>query len=275
MELQIQNQELAPIEANLTQIKDYVSGVVAKYQGATYTDEQMKLAKADLADLRHLKDDIETKRKQVKAKWNAPYLAFETQIKAITALIDEPVALIDGQIKDYESRRKEARKADLEAKFEKFNTLGPLVQFEQVLEPQWLNASVSDSKATSNLFDKMERITKDIAQLESVVSSDNRTVCIKHYLDTLNLADAILQDTLLKAEKKKQAAVLGEVDPVQQQPKPQVQAAIDEEDIFADMPPAPSDYPETRRFVITGTPAQINELRRAAVQIGIKMREVF
>lgn len=274
MELQIKSQELAPIEANLTQIKDYVSGVVAKYQNAAYTDEQMKLAKADRADLRHLKDDIETKRKQVKAKWNAPYLAFETEIKKITALIDEPVALIDGQIKDYENRRKEARKTALLATFESCNTLGPLVQFEQVLEPQWLNASVSDGKATSALIYKMEAVAKDIAQLESVVSAENRTVCVKHYLDSLNLADALLKDTLLKQEKAKQAAVLGAAEPEPAAQPPAVQASADEEDIFADMS-APKDYPESRRFVITGTPAQINELRRAAAQIGVKMHEVF
>lgn len=274
MELQIKSQELAPIDANLAQIRDYVSGVVAKYQNAAYTDEEMKLAKADRAELRHLKEDIEVKRKQVKAKWNAPYVAFETEIKKITALIDEPVALIDGQIKDYEARRKESRKAELKAVFDKANTLGPLVSFEGVLEPQWLNASVAPARASRALIDKLEGMVKDIAQLESVVSAENRTVCIKHYLDTLNLADAILKDTLLKQEKAHQAVVLGAAEPEPAAQPPAVQASADEEDIFADMP-APKDYPESRRFVLTGTPSQINELRRAAHQIGVKIHEVF
>lgn len=274
MELQIQTQELAPIQANLEQLKEYIGGVVAKYQNASYTDDQMKLAKADRADLKRLKEDIETKRKAVKARWNEPYVAFETEIKNITALIDEPVALIDGQIKDYEARRKESRKTELQAVFDKANTLGTLVSFESVLEPQWLNASVSSGKAVTSLIGKLEGMAKDIAQLESVVSAENRTVCIKHYLDTLNLADALLKDTLLKQEKAKQAAVLGAADPEPSAQPPSVQASADEEDIFADMP-APKDYPESRRFVLTGTPAQINELRRAAHQIGVKMHEVF
>lgn len=153
------------------------------------------------------------------------------------------------------------------------------------MDPKWLNASVSDAKAVSALVDKLEQIQKDIAQLESVISSDNRTVCIEKYLNCFNLADAILQDTLLKAKKAKQEAILGSV-VNENEPKPQpVQPAEvkrpapaqgEEEDIFADLPPQePKDYPETRRFIVTGTPAQVNALTRWAGENGLKMREVF
>lgn len=278
MELQIQAQDLAPIQANLAELQGYVAAAIGKYKNIIYTDDQIKLAKNDLAALRHLKEDIETKRKALKAKWNEPYLRFEGELKQITALIDEPVSLIDGQIKDFEARRKEKRREKLSSLFEKANRLGLLVTFERVLEPQWLNASVSDGKASRALLDKMEQVHKDIAQLESVVSSANRTVCIEHYLNSFNLADAILQDTLLKAKQKEQESVLGTVvssnEPTEvKQPVP---AQEEEEDIFADLPPSkPQDYHETRRFIITGTPAQVNALTRFASENGLKMREIF
>lgn len=278
MELQIQHQELAPIQANLEQIKEYVQGVVAKYQNASYTDEQMKLAKADRAELRHLKEDIDTKRKQVKAAWNAPYLAFETQIKEITALIEEPVALIDGQIKEWEERRKAERRNKLEDVFNRFNQFGALISFESMVEPEMLKMSITDSKATTLLTRKMEKVTEEIAQLESVVDTQFRTECVAVYTKTLNLAQAILHANTLKAEKAKQEAVLGEVGQEPQNPpaKPLQEAQDEIEDIFADMPMAdPAQRPETRRFIITGTPAQVNELKRLAAEIGLKMREVF
>ncbi len=278
MELQIQHQELAPIQANLEQIKGYVLGVVAKYQNASYTDEQMKLAKADRADLRHLKEDIDTKRKQVKAAWNAPYLAFETKIKEITALIDEPVALIDGQIKEWEERRKAERRNKLEDVFNRFNQFGALISFESMVEPEMLKMSTTDNKATTLLTRKLEKITGEMAQLESVVDPAFRTECVAVYTQTLNLAQAILHANTLKAEKAKQEAVLGEVGQEPQNPpaKPLQEAQDEIEDIFADMPMAdPAQRPETRRFIITGTPAQVNELKRLAAGIGLKMREVF
>lgn len=278
MELQIQHQELAPIQANLEQIKGYVLGVVAKYKNASYTDEQMKLAKADRAELRHLKEDIDTKRKQVKAAWNAPYLAFETKIKEITALIDDPVALIDGQIKEWEERRKAERRNKLEGVFNKHNPFGALLPFENVLEPEMLKMSITDSKATTLLASKLEKIIGEMAQLESVVDPQFRTECVAVYTQTLNLAQAILRANTLKAEKAKQEAVLGTVEPEPlNAPAQPLQEAQDEiEDIFADMPMAdPAQRPETRRFIITGTPAQVNELKRLAAGIGLKMREVF
>lgn len=285
MELQVQAQELTPIQANLAELQCYVEGVVSKYKDLVYTDEQIKLAKNDRAALRHLKEDIEAKRKALKAKWNAPYLAFEGELKKITALIDEPVSLIDEQVKAFEARRKEERLSKLNAVFEKHNPLGELLEFESLLDPKWLNSSVSDAKAVSALLDKLEQIKKDIAQLESIISADNRTVCIEKYLSCFNLADAILQDTLLKAKKAKQEAILGSV-VNENEPKPQpvqttevkrpAPAQGEEEDIFADLPPQePKDYPETRRFIVTGTPAQVNALTRWAGENGLKMREVF
>ena len=276
MELEIQHQELAPIQANLEQIKGYVLGVVAKYQNASYTDEQMKLAKADRAELRHLKEDIDTKRKQVKAAWNAPYLAFETKIKEITALIDEPVALIDGQIKEWEERRKAERRNKLEGVFNQHNPFGALLPFENVVEPEMLKMSITDSKATTLLARKMEKVTEEMAQLESLVDPQFRTECVAVYTQTLNLAQAILHASTLKAEKAKQEAVLGAVEPEPPASKPLQEAQDEVEDIFADMPMAdPAQRPETRRFIITGTPAQVNELKRLAAEIGLKMREVF
>lgn len=276
MELEIQHQELAPIQANLEQIKGYVLGVVAKYQNASYTDEQMKLAKADRAELRHLKEDIDTKRKQVKAAWNAPYLAFETKIKEITALIDEPVALIDGQIKEWEERRKAERRNKLEGVFNQHNPFGALLPFENVLEPEMLKMSITDSKATTLLARKMEKVTEEMAQLESLVDPQFRTECVAVYTQTLNLAQAILHANTLKAEKAKQEAVLGAVEPEPPASKPLQEAQDEVEDIFADMPMSdPAQRPETRRFIITGTPAQVNELKRLAAEIGLKMREVF
>ena len=272
MELQITHQPLAPIQANLDQIKEYVQGVVNKYQNITYTDEQMKMAKADRADLKHLKEDIDNKRKQVKAAWNAPYLEFESKIKAITALIDQPVALIDGQIKAWEESRRAERRVMLEALFNGWNSLGPLLAFDRVLESEMLKLSITDSKAKTLLISKMEQVQKDISALESTLEDKYRTPVLAVFCRTLSLTEALAEQAKLKSEEEKQNAILGEVvpQPVQAPIPPHVQEPI-EEDIFA----TPNDFVETRRFAITGKASQINRLFEAAREIGIKMREVF
>ena len=209
MELQVTTQALAPIQANLDDIRKYVQSYTVRYHNVAYNDEDMRLAKADRADLRRLKEDIENKRKEVKKTWNAPYTAFENELKKITALIDEPVALIDGQIKDYEARKKEERKDGLRALFNKWNTLGALISFDDVLEEEWLKLSVKESKAHGELLGKLEQIGKDIAALEASIEPEYRTECLAAYCKTFNLADAMARQMFLKTEKAKQEAVLG------------------------------------------------------------------
>lgn len=275
MELQVTTQALAPIQANLDDIRKYVQSYTVRYHNVAYNDEDMRLAKADRADLRRLKEDIENKRKEVKKTWNAPYTAFENELKKITALIDEPVALIDGQIKDYEARKKEERKDGLRVIFNKWNTMGALINFDDVLEEEWLKLSVKESKAHCELLGKLEQISKDIAALEASIEPEYRTECLAAYCKTFNLADAMARQMFLKTEKAKQEAVLGVVEAL---PKQSVHNAPEEieEDLFAEpAKPDPTNYPETRRFILTGTAGQISEVRRFASGLGVKMREIF
>jgi len=86
-----------------------------------------------------------------------------------------------------------------------------------------------------------------------------------------------MKEKTLKTEKAKQEAVLGAAEPFPEPvPATKTETAEEVEDIFADTQAIPTqEQAESRRFVITGTPAQINELRRAANGIGVKMHEVF
>lgn len=275
MELQVTTQSLEPIKANLEDIRQYVHNITVRYHNVQYSDEDMKTAKADRADLRHLKEDIESKRREVKKAWNAPYTAFENEIKAITALIDEPVALIDGQIKDYEARKKEERKDGLRAFFNKWNKLGTLINFDDVLQEEWLKLSVKESKVHGELLGKLEQIGKDIAALEASIEPEYRTECLAAYCKTFNLADAMARQMYLKTEKAKQEAVLGVVEALPKKPVHNAPEEI-EEDLFAEpAPPDPKNYPETRRFILTGTPDKIEEVRRFARDHGVKIREIF
>lgn len=272
------NAPVNPITANLAQIKEYVSGVVAKYQAITYTEDQVKQAKADRAELRHLKEDIEVKRKAVKAAWNKPYLAFESDLKKITDLIDEPVALIDMQVKEFEAVKRAKRVADLQAIFDKWNKMGPLLSFDALLTDEMKKFSISDAKATRLLIDKMEQVQNEVAQLESVLEPDFRTECLTAYFEHLNLTDAIAKQTLLRVKREQQNAILGTAEPVapvQEKPQPAAKAAEVEEDIFAGIPLKESEAPEMRHFVITGTPEQVDQLQRLARGMGVTMREIL
>lgn len=97
------------IEWNNEEIKREVADRVAHYKGLVYTDAQIPEAKKDHANLRKFAEALETKRKEVKKQCLAPYELFEKQVKEIVAIVNEPIALIDTQIKEYEQMKKDEK----------------------------------------------------------------------------------------------------------------------------------------------------------------------
>lgn len=107
---------LRRIQWNKEELEAAVRAKIAGYENVVYTEENIKAAKNDRAELNKLIKAIEERRKQVKNIINEPYAVFEAELKEITALINEPVALIDQQVKAFEEKQKEEKKAAIKAK---------------------------------------------------------------------------------------------------------------------------------------------------------------
>ena len=105
---------LRRIQWNKEELEAAVRAKIAGYENVVYTEENIKAAKNDRAELNKLIKAIEERRKQVKNIINEPYAVFEEELKEITALINEPVALIDQQVKAFEEKQKEEKKAAME-----------------------------------------------------------------------------------------------------------------------------------------------------------------
>lgn len=96
---------LRRIQWNKEELEATVRAKIAGYENVVYTEENIKAAKNDRAELNKLIKAIEERRKQVKNIINEPYAVFEAELKEITALINEPVALIDQQVKAFEEKQ--------------------------------------------------------------------------------------------------------------------------------------------------------------------------
>ena len=81
---------------NFDEIKAYLGQRLDVYRNLVYSEDSLKTAKADKAQLNKLKKALDTRRKEIKAIYMEPYLCIEAQIKELTAMIDEPLAAIDG-----------------------------------------------------------------------------------------------------------------------------------------------------------------------------------
>lgn len=101
---------LKHIDWNKEEFMELVASITEQYEGLTYTEDQMKAAKADRAKLNAMKKAISDRRIQVKKAVMEPYTKFEAEVAEVTALIEKPISMIDGQIKEYEDRTKRRRK---------------------------------------------------------------------------------------------------------------------------------------------------------------------
>lgn len=170
MELQIFNPTgdgfVKAIEWNNEDIKAEVTAKVQLYTGLVYDEEQIKEAKADRAELNKFKKVLEDKRKEIKQICLAPYESFEKQIKEIVAIIDEPIGIIDGQVKAFEEKQKAEKLEEIKAYFETKDFHG--FTFEQIADNKWLNATTSMKSIKEAIDAKAGEIETDIELINAL-----------------------------------------------------------------------------------------------------------
>lgn len=194
------------IEFNFSEIKKEVAERVKHYSALVYTEDQVKIAKADRAQLRKFVEALESKRKEIKKQCLAPYEAFERQLKEIVAIVNEPIALIDGQCKEFEDKRKEEKREAILAYWYAVleeNKIPAGITLEQMFDEKWLNASAKISTVCKEFNAKLERIEKDLATLAEMpdISFEAKEI----YLSTLDLNKAIAEGKRLVEMQKRKA----------------------------------------------------------------------
>jgi hypothetical protein len=271
---------LQEIQFNHEEIKKELAVRLEKYNGLVYTEENIKDAKADRANLNKFKDAIEGKRKEIKKQCLKPYEEFESKIKEITAMIDKPILAIDSQVKAYEQIKKDEKLAAIKQFYaDKVMDLEELVPFSRIYKEKWLNVTYKEAdiqKEITDLFIKVEADLKVIDELETPYKLQIKDTYLKDYDLT-----AALQE---KKRLEDQAAKLAEYEK-QQKAKHEAAAEITpdvSEPVKKEAPAqeAPHVGPEPPKkmfevdFRVTGTADELNALKKFMIDNGIKFAPV-
>ncbi len=196
-----ENQFVKEISFNFEDIKQEMIARLAKYDGLVYTEETIKEAKVDRATLNKFKEAIEAKRKEVKKQCLAPYEEFEKKIKDLTALIDAPVLAIDTQVKNFEQRQKDEKKAEIKAYYaEHIGDLAQLLPLEKIYSEKWLNTTAKMKDITAAIDTAIERTTADLQTIADLHSEFELQIK-DTYLRTLDLSAALNEKTRLEQQK--------------------------------------------------------------------------
>lgn len=191
------------IDFNFEELKTQLASSLELYTGLVVTEDGIKSAKEDRAKLNKLRDALETKRKEVKKECMAPYTDFEGKVKELVALIDQPIAAIDGQLKAYEEQRRAAKRADILAIYEEtVGELRALLPFEKLWQDGWYNTGVSMKKIREAIVAAEAKAASDLEVLATVESEFAEAVKIK-YLEHLDLNEALLERARLQERAKR------------------------------------------------------------------------
>lgn len=238
----------ATIASNMDALEAHVKKVVADYKGATYdltSAQAIKEAKHDRSYLNGIKKEIDERRKAVKREYNKPLDAFERRCKQITAIIDESTDAIKAQLDEAEQTRKDALYSRLQQHYEEFaGLLAPVVPYERLHEPQWLNKTFGEIKAQQALEAKVSDVARDWEMLKA------QQEAMPHYADaereffrTLDLGAALNAARLADEEDQRIAELKAAMAP---EPEPEPMPEPEPEPVEIPEPepmPAPAPMP--------------------------------
>lgn len=248
MQIEIYNptntQPLPPIQWNYAEVKAWVEDGLAAYKGRVYTEETVTDAKKDRASLNKLAEAIDSKRKEMKATYLAPYELFDKQAKELTAMIKECSAEIDAQVKNFDDVRKQEKRQKIETELyaPMIGNLAALVPYDRLHNPKWLNVTTSVSTISSELGQAIDRITSGLASIDTLnlqpdIAERVKSVFLKNY----DLAAALAERERIEKEReelaryeaaqREQNARDAAAPPVEEQPAAQPTAAEQMHDV--------------------------------------------
>lgn len=244
------------IEFNHDEIKAEIAEKVAYYKTLVYTDDQIKDAKADRAELNKMVKTLEDKRKEIKALCLAPYDRFEKQMKELVAVVNEPIMLIDEQIKAYEAQKKDEKAEQIKVFFDTLDFNG--ITLEQIFDAKWLNATVSMSSIQDALTKRAQEIAVDMKTLADL--PEYGFEALEMYKTTVDIRQALNEANRLSELAKKKAEATA---PVIDIPKPESVVVDDApQDNFIPDFDAVTDNRVTAIFKIKATPEDIDRVEQ-------------
>ena len=218
MELILKSAEVSIPQAieNIEQLKEELAPKLKYYSSLVVTEDSIKNAKSDKANLNKLKKAIDEQRKDVKKKCLALYEPLEQQCKELIGMIDAPITIIDKQIKNFDDIKKQEKHQALQKHFDEVNTL-EFVTLEDVINPKWSNATMKLETLKDEISQSVDKITSDYKEIKELYNdSPLLTAILDRFIETKDKASALSYAAVIeKREQQRKEAEEHKSDVVQ------------------------------------------------------------
>lgn len=174
-----------------------------KYQGITYTDDQIATAKTDKAQLNSFCKALNDERIRIGKVYTSPYDKFKQEVDEVISEVKAVVGEIDTQVKAYEQQKQELKQNDIIEYYKSVVAeFDGLIPYERIHNPKWLNATTSLKSVKADIDTILTNARNAITAIEALKSKDE-TSLKAYFFRTLSLSDALTENERLKAERRR------------------------------------------------------------------------
>lgn len=211
------SQQAGIINCNLEEIKEALRLQMTAYTELEVTEGNIKESKGDLATLRKIKKAVDDRRKEVKKSFMKPYEEFEADVKSVLSIIDEPIGMIDGKLKEFEAKRAAEKLEHVKELYkENIGEYEEFLPFSAIAKNSWTNATCSDKDILFDIAEARQRVRADLDVITGLKSEIHEQLIDVYKRTCNNLSAAVQKNTdyieakeaakkVLEAEAKKEA----------------------------------------------------------------------
>lgn len=273
LEVQIERSNGA-ISFNFEDIKEALAAELELYKNLVFTEDTKADAKKTVAELRKLKKQINDKRIEVKKLYMQPYTDFETKVKELDKLINEPITFISEQIDAFEQKRIEEKRELINDIYLELvsgrDDIAGYAELNRAYDSKWENTSTSKKTIQESITNYLDGVANDIAAIKSM-ESEYEVKALMKYKETGVLSDALL--TIRQWEKQKQEALKAEEEKQAEAEADEILDAPEPVEEFIE-PTEKNDIMKLTRYEVKVDPFQQAQLECYMQECGIQYRRL-
>ncbi len=178
------------IEDNIQEVQDFALKLNEYYSKLVFTEDTLKEAKTEKAEVNKMKNKVADYRRQIVNKYNEPLQKFIDGAKATETILADTYNTINNQVNFYEQELKEQKLEELKAYFEELCVKEKIdfIDFVQANINVTLSASMKSLKVKVDEF--ISKILDDIKLINSQQYVDEMMI---EYKKDLNVSRAITE----------------------------------------------------------------------------------
>lgn len=194
--------KIKEITVNYDQLKNALGNRLQGYKNMKYSEEEIDLAKKDRATLNKLDSAIKGKITEIRKELLDPFTTAESELKELSSMVKEASNCIDEQVKNYETKAQEEKKAQIKAQWDTLQSpYKDLIDFDSIFNPRWLNKTYKKKNIEEDLNHIIVKATEDMSVIDAQIKDETIKKQVQDYYFRNINNPSILGNALTEAQR--------------------------------------------------------------------------